>query len=153
MVVVDDGDPADLMLRHQPFEVVRALIGESTDDMLRHGTVDQHVLEWLALGVGRHAEIAVGDDAGEPALIVDHSDRAAVVLPHQVRRGGEAVVHVDRQCGIGHELACAHRIAPSRVGDHTCVHITFQRTRRAAVPAVRVMHRSGPCRSPPSAVT
>ena len=109
-VIVDDRQAVHLVLAHT-VERHRDIVGRRD----AHHTTGRHLADTDAggrpvLGRHRHADIAVGDEPGHMAHLVDDGQNAAVAIPHQLGRLGQAGFEVTRRRVRGHEFNDLHRL-------------------------------------------
>ena len=55
-----------------------------------------------------HADVAIGDHAGEAPLVVDDGDDAAVLFPHDLGGGLQRLIDAAGVDGLAHQVFDAH---------------------------------------------
>src|SRR5438874_116016 len=76
LLLVDDGQAADLRLAHLVGDLLDVLVDTRADDVVGHEVAHRRV-RTIALRHAAHGDVAVGDHAEQP-LALDHWDRAGV---------------------------------------------------------------------------
>src|SRR5688572_4185377 len=106
VVGIDHGQPADLVLAHQLGNGRSRHVGGRAHHVVAldvlYGAVE------VAVGDGTDHDVAVGHDA-DHATILDHRDRARVLVAHDARRDLDVVARRHRLGIGGHHVADLHR--------------------------------------------
>src|SRR5262249_56665135 len=101
---------ARLGLLHLPRRDALVVLRRDADDVGRHDVADADLRGPRVLVAEVQGDVAVGDDADDPALAValDHRDDAAVLRSHDPDRAGEVVIRSARLRVRRHEISGFH---------------------------------------------
>src|SRR5690349_13990690 len=109
VVVVDDGDAADLGATHELEGFVHGCIIANAADAFGHEVRDFGVAEVFAFGKASYDDVAIGDESEDLASVDDRND-AGVAVFHDASDVGNAVFLTDAVGVGGHDVPNLPRI-------------------------------------------
>ncbi len=105
--MIDDGEPANLGVAHQFQGVVETVLGGTGLQVGRFDVPDGKFVGLTIPGAERDADVSIGDNTGQPAIVKDR-EGTTIVAPHQGCRGSEVGVRGAALNGLGHSIFNSH---------------------------------------------
>lgn len=89
LFAVHDGEASHLASLKLSLGLRERVIGTTAHNIGRHALRDSQLREILTCPVGVKADVAIGDDADDAPLLIDHRNRPAVLPAHDLQSDGK----------------------------------------------------------------